>query len=602
MRSDNFDVFNEKDLRAIRDSRGVRLDRWSCADAKNEITAPRFILGVLRQQRRQRGRFLRPSRLDLGFRNWLVKRRKRFELSSDAVANVCASFDSNPGEAVREFYRHHPEFHAEYPLALVPPGQKQFVEYLFTAEGRSQHRLSDEEILWFLHETALNLDQGIAESFLLNPAWQERFPRALVRGRHQKRFLRWLHSQFPKLRSVKRLPRVLTVERERALNALVRRRARLRPKSPGINILAHFCYPSGLQRAALAVNAALKSVGVRTSCRDVPSGVDTTLDNRARWLGLEIYPTTLITIAPFPHFENVYARAGLARRDGVYRIGSWYWELDKIPAECVRLTKLVDEMWAPTKFIAEAMRASLPVPVYEMPPGVSLGKVEKISRANLGIPSDTFLFFFMFDMCSELERKNPFAIIRAFRLAFSRNEKAELLLKVTRGQANPQGLAALEEAARDPGIRVIHQLVSRPQALGYIEMCDCLVSLHRSEGFGLPLAEAMLLGKPVIATNYSGNLAFMTQQNSLLVDYEIVEITDSGPIYRKGNRWAEPSEKHAAALMREVFDERDKALDRARFGQTEVERRLSIQAAGERMVARLQEIRAARGTARGRVH
>jgi glycosyltransferase involved in cell wall biosynthesis len=322
----------------------------------------------------------------------------------------------------------------------------------------------------------------------------------------------------------------------------------------------------------------------------VPSGFQTGLDDRVSWLGLEVYPVTLIMVAPGPHFENVYARAGLAPRTGVYRIATWYWELDTIPEEWVHLAGSVDEMWAPTKFIADTMRKRLTIPVYDMLPGVSLGPVERIPRARVGVADDHYLFFFMFDMCSRFERKNPMAIIRAFRRAFSREEKVALLIKVTRGEVDLPSLTMLLEAAKSAGVTIVNELVSRAQALGYIDMCDCFISLHRSEGFGLPLAEAMLLGKPVIATNYSGNLSFMTRENSWLVDYELKKIIAEGPIYPRGYRWAEPSEEHAAILMRDVFDRRKEADVRAKRTQSEIRMKLSLQTAGERIAARLKEI------------
>jgi len=223
-------------------------------------------------------------------------------------------------------------------------------------------------------------------------------------------------------------------------------------------------------------------------------------------------------------------------------------------------------------------------------PAVLLGPVESIPRTRIGIGDDHYLFFFMFDMCSQFERKNPIAIIRAFRRAFSREENVALAIKVTRGDADLASLEILREAARSDGVTIIEELVSRSEALGYIEMCDCFISLHRSEGFGLPLAEAMLLGKPVIATNYSGNLSFMTPENSWLVDYKLKEITGSGPIYTQGNRWADPSEEHAAKLMHDVFECREEAAAKAKRAQSELKTKLSLQAAGERMVDRLKEI------------
>jgi glycosyltransferase involved in cell wall biosynthesis len=125
-------------------------------------------------------------------------------------------------------------------------------------------------------------------------------------------------------------------------------------------------------------------------------------------------------------------------------------------------------------------------------------------------------------------------------------------------------------------------------------MADCFVSLHRSEGFGLGLAEAMLLGKPAIATGYSGNLDFMNSGNSLLVECEMVDILRSGPIYQKGSFWAEPSEAQAAQYMRRVFKDRAGAATLGARAQTELREKFSLKAAGDRMLARLREIAAMR--------
>ena len=134
------------------------------------------------------------------------------------------------------------------------------------------------------------------------------------------------------------------------------------------------------------------------------------------------------------------------------------------------------------------------------------------------------------------------------------------------------------------------EMMTRPRAYGLLAMADCFVSLHRSEGFGLGLAEAMLMGKPVIATGYSGNLDFMNRENSLLVHYEMVEIDEDRPIYTKGNFWAEPSIEHAAMHMRAVYDRPEEGRARALRAQPEIQRLLSLEAAGKRMRARLQEI------------
>ncbi|HWX14959.1 MAG TPA: glycosyltransferase [Chthoniobacterales bacterium] len=498
---------------------------------------------------------------------------------------VVRVFRKRGDDKVREFYMHMPEVQRHFPLALLPPAQKEFIDWLL-GEGRAQHRLSDEEIGQFIHETSEEPARGIAETYLINPDWQKRFPSPLDR-QQQTKLLEWLRGKFPEFPALKEICRLTGRAIERA-----RRSGRDAARSSGVNILAHFCYPSGLQQAALATWRALESVGVPTSCRDVPSGVDTDLDPRAPWLGLEIHPTTIINIAPATLFEVSYQRAGLARREGVYRIANWYWELEDIPLEWARFASLIDEIWAPSPFVAEAMRPVMPVPIFEMLPAVSIGRIEPVRRRQLNIMDHHFVFLFAFDLCSQFERKNPLGVIRAFRKAFSRAEAATLLIKTTRGDQDLAGFNRLKNFADENGVLLVNELASRARAYGYIDMCDCFISLHRSEGFGLGLAEAMLLGKPVIATNYSGNLAFMNHENSLLVDYTLTDISESGPIYKQGSRWAMPNEDHAAAMMRAVYENREEAFAHAGRAQPEIKAKLALEAAGRRMKKRLDEIAA----------
>jgi len=575
--ADLLDIYHRKTLAAIIDSRRKPLSDWSPADAESPDGAARFVLGLLRDQPDLRRRFPNPTR-NSEYRDWLVSRAESdFSLTSAAASNIEKVFSQNPGAGVREFYLHTPEVQWRYPLGLLPVGQKRFVKWLF-GKGQTQHQFSDAEILCFLHETAEDFRRGITQTYLLNPEWQERFPHF---DQDQGKLITWLRTEFPKFRpvqTIEALPPIPTPCDETHF-------------AIGANILGHFCYPSGLQQAARATAAALRSAGVQTSCRDVPAGVSTVLDNREAWLGLEVHPVTLLNMAPLPHFEACYRRSGLARRSGVYRIAYWYWELDSVPEAWSRFADLIDEIWAPTPFVAEAMRKTIPSPIYEMLPGVSIGEIAPISRAQLGLAPDDFVFLFMFDMTSDMERKNPLGLIRAFREAFRRDEKARLVIKIVRGLAQEPAFERLKSAAQENGICLINELSSREEAYGYIAMSDCFVSLHRSEGFGLGLAEAMLLAKPVIATNYSGNLAFMNKDNSLLVDYDLVSIVETGSVYgRQGFQWAHPSESQAAALMRSVFENRDQAMARAERAEAEVAERLSLASAGARMKERLSTI------------
>jgi glycosyltransferase involved in cell wall biosynthesis len=197
----------------------------------------------------------------------------------------------------------------------------------------------------------------------------------------------------------------------------------------------------------------------------------------------------------------------------------------------------------------------------------------------------------MFDMCSVMERKNPLALIRAFRLAFETTGGVSLAIKVLRGHAFMDDFLQLQEAAAAAGVHLIDGSYTHQETLGLLNSCDAYVSLHRSEGFGLTMAEAMLMGKPVVATGYSGNLDFMNPSNSLLVGYDLVPITRDTQFYAKGNRWAEPSIEDAAQKMRWLFDHQTEARALGEKARQDATALLSLEAAARRMTTRIDQIR-----------
>jgi glycosyltransferase involved in cell wall biosynthesis len=201
----------------------------------------------------------------------------------------------------------------------------------------------------------------------------------------------------------------------------------------------------------------------------------------------------------------------------------------------------------------------------------------------------------MFDLHSQLHRKNPLSTIRAFQKAFRKDDAVTLVIKATGGDVHTADLAALRQMCTAEKVILVEGRMSRARAYGMIALCDCFISLHRSEGFGLGLAEAMLMGKPVIGTGYSGNLDFMSRENSMLVDYQLVEIEEDRPIYTRGNFWAEPSVDHAAFYLRYVYENRREVAARAAQVQPALREKLSLQSAGRRMADRLSQIAAAGG-------
>jgi glycosyltransferase involved in cell wall biosynthesis len=191
------------------------------------------------------------------------------------------------------------------------------------------------------------------------------------------------------------------------------------------------------------------------------------------------------------------------------------------------------------------------------------------------------------------ERKNPLGLITAFTEAFAPGTGAALLIKTINADQHPsEHDLLLADAARHPDIRVQEGYLDPRVKNALLASCDCYVSLHRAEGFGLTLAEAIYFGCPVIGTGYSGNLDFMSEENSCLVDFELIPIGRGAGPYPAEGEWAEPDLDHAARLMREAFDDPARSREIGARGAADIRRTHSREAAGSVMRRRLEAIRA----------
>ena len=204
------------------------------------------------------------------------------------------------------------------------------------------------------------------------------------------------------------------------------------------------------------------------------------------------------------------------------------------------------------------------------------------------------MFLFMFDFFSVFERKNPIGLIEAFCRAFRPGEGPFLVIKAINGDARLPLLEKLRAAAADRSdVIIIDKYWLAQEKNDLLGLCDCYVSLHRSEGLGLTMAEAMGLEKPVIATGYSGNLHFMTVDNSYLVDY----VTQAVPVgcspYPEGVPWADPDLDHAAECMRRVFDRPDEAVRKAQQARQDILTKHNLQTTSAVLIKRLESIRRA---------
>lgn len=265
-----------------------------------------------------------------------------------------------------------------------------------------------------------------------------------------------------------------------------------------------------------------------------------------------------------------------------YNIGFWHWELPEFPDEWTPSFAFLHEIWVPSQFVMNAVSAKSPLPVVRMPHAVALGVSPDVSRTDMGLPEGKFLFLMMYDMHSFQSRKNPHAVVEAFSKAFPQAKDTALVIKTMNTHTYPREWAELEAVLSDtPGITIINKMLTRQEVYDLESLCDCFASLHRSEGFGLGLAESMYLGKPVIGTNWSGNVDFMNEKNSCPVDYELVELKrDFGP-YAKGQHWAEPDTEHAAWFMRKLVEDADFRTRIAEAGRQTIRTEFSHEAVGE---------------------
>ncbi len=277
-----------------------------------------------------------------------------------------------------------------------------------------------------------------------------------------------------------------------------------------------------------------------------------------------------------------------------YTIGFWAWEVSSFPERFRSAFEHVDEVWVGSRHVREAVEAIATRPVLAIPQPVSLAEDAGEAAPPAGLP-DGFKFLFAFDYLSVFERKNPLATIDAFTRAFEPGSGPSLIVKTLNDQFDPSAHERVRAAAAGhPDVHMLDRRLPRSERDGLMNAADCYVSLHRAEGFGYTLAESMWLGKPVIATRYSGNLDFMTDRNSFLVDYRLVPTGAGHDPYPADGPWAEPDVEHAARLMREVFEHPEEARRRGGLAAEEIRASHGPAPAGRAMRERLELVQASR--------
>jgi GT2 family glycosyltransferase/glycosyltransferase involved in cell wall biosynthesis len=374
------------------------------------------------------------------------------------------------------------------------------------------------------------------------------------------------------------------------------------PASPNeqINVAGYFRAELGIGEAARLLLQSLKAAGI--PCRAIPYSTTASRQDHP----FEKTPDSPITgdinlicvnADQLPLFAQ---QSGDLFLPGRYSIGVWFWEAADFPPEMYRAFNYVDEIWVASEFVRQTFSKVSPRPVFKFPLPIVAPEIDpSLSRTDLGLP-ERFTFLFSFDFLSVLERKNPVGLIQAFKRAFRPGEGPALLIKTINGDKRTLEMEKLRYAASDhPDIFIRDEYASALEKNTLMARCDCYVSLHRSEGFGLTLAEAMALGRPAIATGFSGNLEFMNAENSFLCSYRPRKIGPGAEPYPASSEWAEPNLDEAAAMMRRVYLHPDEAKQRSEKALSDIERLHSPAATGRIISEQLALIRQRRPFSQG---
>lgn len=359
----------------------------------------------------------------------------------------------------------------------------------------------------------------------------------------------------------------------------------------GVNLVTCYKEETGLGEACKLTAKALYADNINFSIKNYDDW-----RNKLLWDYVEnnrgIYNTNIFHVNP-EQIPDVYNWLGHRFWYKRYNIGYWYWELPDFPDEWIKAFDYVDEVWTASNFALKSIKAKSPVPVKLIPPCVEIKDISKASRRDFGLPDNKFLFLTMYDSWSFKARKNPHGAIDSFKAAFNPNDiGVGLVIKVNNANCRPSEVNNLINSVKEyNNIYFIKETLSRSDVNALINMSDCVVSMHRSEGFGLVMAEAMHLGVPVIGTNWSANTDFMGNENSCPVDYKLVKVgKDCGP-YKAYQTWAKPDNEHCVYYMKKLISDKNYYDEISRNGKEAIRRLYSPKRIGRMIRARLEDLK-----------
>lgn len=368
-----------------------------------------------------------------------------------------------------------------------------------------------------------------------------------------------------------------------------------------VHAVGHPLAPIGMGEHVRSVWRALDAVGVETGIVDIYGPQGTPDAELSAQYASMITPQLGdgVNIFCINGDEIVQALGVLSKRNpmskGSRNVIYPAWELESYPVEWAKQLERFDEVWAPSAFIRDAIEKAVDIPVVHMPLACEVKRRALRSRRHFGIRESSYTFFFAFDFLSYVERKNPFAVIEAFRaLTVERPyDDVALVIKTNNAGRRPEMKARFDAAIaplRDR-VRVIDGTLSDLEMKSLIWLTDCFVSLHRSEGFGRGLSEAMALGKPVIATAYSGNMDFCNEETAYLIPYDLIDVRAGEYPHWEAQCWADPDVEAATRVMRDLVDNPGKGRDIGARARMHLASHFSFLAIGNQYAGRIRDMK-----------
>ena len=485
------------------------------------------------------------------FANWLSENRYALDLTKDEIAlfSEFALASNSTVEKMRFLYQHKSE-------------KTKVVPNIYSIDARRDDIgsiLSTEKVLEFLNEES-SVDPADHYLFKYGKRAEslDDFGKLSVPGLEPRKDFAF----------VRRLRQSITERRS----------------APGqVNFAGYLDAPSGMGESGRSMRTTLEQTGML--CRPMslphPQAMWKAIPAKPEMFGWPISCADVsITVAnadTSEFIESFLPQPYWANKN----VGYWVWEAEEFPFRLKEGEKLFDEVWTPSKYSALAIGRTIDRPVRVLPHTLDFAAIAtaQAKRKKFGLPEGATLFGFIFDSQSVIERKNVSGLVKAFRDAFRDDDQCYLVLKVSGKTQGAYDYEMIRAAAEWDRILFLEAIFSRDETFDFMKSLDVYVSLHRSEGFGLTCAEAMAVGLPVVASNYSGNLEFMTDDNSLLIPVTVVDTDRPYGAYPAGTRWGAPDLEAASNAMRSLLD-KARRLDIGKTGRESVHAALSKEKIG----------------------